>query len=63
MYVQFHNVCATILLFKPRGPESGGREAVRQSSRDKLVVKQVAEKVRLSWALNQLMSEILVYFI
>ena len=48
------------IVFKPRGPESGrSSEVVVERERDKLVVK----KVRLSWALNQLMSEILVYFV
>ena len=49
------------IVLKPRGPESGcsSQIVVERQGRD----KQVVEKVRLSWALNQLMSEILVYFV
>ena len=55
------------IVFKPRGPESGSREVERQRDRererererDKLVV----EKVKLSWALNQLISRNLLYFV
>ena len=36
-----------------------GEERQRGRERDKLVV----EKVKLSWALNQLISRILVYFV
>ena len=43
MYVQFHNVCTTILLFKPRGPESGGREAVTQREREVGEVREASK--------------------
>ena len=54
MYVQLY------YYLNPEAQSSRGRERERETRQRQGRDKQVVEKVRLRWALNQLMSKILV---